>query len=360
MLLIILSIAVFFLGTLDVFRVPVRQSIYRMGSYWQNFTEPDVSDETPKIKRLMTTSTHPVIQIIEISCLIFFSIEFMFRFAVCPWKVLLLKNITTILDLVYIIPAWIVVFVEVTHGLFWQTEDGLTLFIFIEAIEIFRVFRIFRFIKHHKGLRILYLACRNSLSELSLLLVFVAFNTTIFASFIYCAEAYSPDQFQNAFQGMWWALITMTTVGYGDMYPQSLLGYFVGSLCALTGILMIQMPIPVIVSNFHAYYGLRIPDDEHENSLLHSPIPRRSESEQPCDKTESEKSESGRNSTVSLQDTKKTDDSATPTSHSPGIDIPLPDSSKPTRTVADIVSHVCDNKVKIVVESDSFEKVNLD
>lgn len=258
MFLVVLSILSFFIGSIESCRVPLKDSIYRTGIY----QEPNVTDEPPKIKRLLTTSPHPSLQIIELSCLLFFSIEFVFRFAVCPWKIRLLKTAYTFIDLLYILPVWTVIFVEVTHGAFWQTKNGHKVFIVIKTIEIFRVLRIFRFIKHHRGLRVLYLALKNSSSELLLLVVFVAFNTTIFASFIYCTEAYSPEYFQNAFQGMWWSLVTMTTVGYGDMYPQSLLGYVVGGMCALTGIIMIQMPIPIIVSNFHSYYGLNIPEKD--------------------------------------------------------------------------------------------------
>ena len=91
-----------------------------------------------------------------------------------------------------------------------------------------------------------------------LLIFFLVLFIVIFASLIYYAERLqkNPDNdFTSIPIGLWWSIVTMTTVGYGDMVPKTYAGMMVGGLCALTGVLTIALPVPVIVANFAMYYS---------------------------------------------------------------------------------------------------------
>jgi len=128
----------------------------------------------------------------------------------------------------------------------------------LEFFSIIRIMRLFKLTRHSSGLKILIQTFRASAKELTLLVFFLVLGIVIFASLVYYAEriqANPHNDFNSIPLGLWWALVTMTTVGYGDMAPKTYVGMFVGALCALAGVLTIALPVPVIVSNFAMYYS---------------------------------------------------------------------------------------------------------
>ena len=99
---------------------------------------------------------------------------------------------------------------------------------------------------------------KASAHELFMLIYFLVLGIVIYASLVYYAERTQVNP-KNSFDsipiGLWWAIVTMTTVGYGDLTPKTYLGMLVGSMCAVTGVLTIALPVPVIVSNFALFYS---------------------------------------------------------------------------------------------------------
>lgn len=127
-----------------------------------------------------------------------------------------------------------------------------------EFFSITRIFRLFKLTRHYGGLKLLIHTFTASMRELMLLIFFLVLFIVIFASLIYYAERLqkNPDNdFTSIPIGLWWSIVTMTTVGYGDMVPKTYMGMMVGGLCALTGVLTIALPVPVIVANFAMYYS---------------------------------------------------------------------------------------------------------
>lgn len=128
----------------------------------------------------------------------------------------------------------------------------------LDFFSIIRILRLFKLTRHSRGLKILVHTFRASAKELFLLVFFLMLGIVIFASLVYYAErlqANPHNDFKSIPEGLWWAIVTMTTVGYGDMVPRTYAGMMIGAVCALSGVLTIALPVPVIVSNFTMFYS---------------------------------------------------------------------------------------------------------
>ncbi|XP_010639192.1 potassium voltage-gated channel subfamily A member 7 [Fukomys damarensis] len=191
--------------------------------------------------------------VVETLCICWFSFELLVRLLACPSKAIFFKNVMNLIDFVAILPYFVALGTELARQR-GVGQPAMSLAI-LRVIRLVRVFRIFKLSRHSKGLQILGQTLRASMRELGLLIFFLFIGVVLFSSAVYFAEVDSVEtHFTSIPESFWWAVVTMTTVGYGDMAPVTVGGKIVGSLCAIAGVLTISLPVPVIVSNFSYFY----------------------------------------------------------------------------------------------------------
>uniref|UniRef100_A0A8C2SQB4 Potassium voltage-gated channel subfamily C member 3 n=1 Tax=Coturnix japonica TaxID=93934 RepID=A0A8C2SQB4_COTJA len=208
-----------------------------------------VGNGTASPVAVVEVETEPFLTYVEGTCVVWFTFEFLMRVSFCPDKRDFIKSSLNIIDFVAILPFYLEVGLR---GL--SSKAAKDVLGFLRVVRFVRILRIFKLTRHFVGLRVLGHTLRASTNEFLLLVIFLALGVLIFATMIYYAD--DPTHFKNIPIGFWWAVVTMTTLGYGDMYPMTWSGMLVGALCALAGVLTIAMPVPVIVNNFGMYYSL--------------------------------------------------------------------------------------------------------
>lgn len=139
-----------------------------------------------------------------------------------------------IVDLLSIIPTYIGVFVTGTHSLS-----------VIRSLRLLRIFRVLKMGQFLGEANLLIRSLKASKAKIIVFLVFVLSLTFILGSLMYIVE--SPEAgFTSIPRSIYWAIVTLTTVGYGDIAPQTDLGQFIASIVMLTGYAIIAVPTGII------------------------------------------------------------------------------------------------------------------
>ncbi|XP_034756512.1 potassium voltage-gated channel subfamily F member 1-like [Etheostoma cragini] len=196
---------------------------------------------------------NPTLEIIETVCIGWFTIEYILRLISSPNKTKFVLGFMNIIDFMAIMPFFVVLILTSFGTGVMELANVQQA---VQALRIMRIARIFKLARHSSGLQTLTSALKSSFKELGLLLMYMGVGVFLFSALGYTMEQNHPETlFTSIPQSFWWAVITMTTVGYGDVYPKTTLGRCNAAISFLCGVIAIALPIHPIINNFVLFYN---------------------------------------------------------------------------------------------------------
>ncbi|CAG2175991.1 unnamed protein product, partial [Oppiella nova] len=209
-----------------------------------------------------------ILEILEGLCVGWFTLEYGLRLIAAPNKYRFLKGALNIIDLLAIVPYFGLMLLNSSatkESTQWSDLQRLLL-----ALRCVRILRVLRLGRHSHGLRVLGQTLLNSGRELGLLALSVAIAIIIFSTLAYYAEKDVPETlFTSIPSTFWWACITMTTVGYGDVVPATMFGKAVAVACCMSGVVVVALPIPIMVTKFTELYKKQL---RRERTIQHREV----------------------------------------------------------------------------------------
>ncbi|XP_070590629.1 voltage-gated potassium channel regulatory subunit KCNG3 isoform X2 [Erythrolamprus reginae] len=209
-------------------------------------------------------------RIIEAICIGWFTAECIVRFIVSKDKCEFVKRPLNIIDLLAITPYYISMLMTIFTGENSQLQRaGVTL----RVLRMMRIFWVIKLARHFIGLQTLGLTLKRCYREMVMLLVFVCVAMAIFSALAQLLEhglkIGKPNEgYASIPAACWWVIISMTTVGYGDVCPITVPGRILGGICVVSGIVLLALPITFIYHSFvQCYHELKFRSARYSRSL---------------------------------------------------------------------------------------------
>jgi voltage-gated potassium channel len=176
----------------------------------------------------------PWLRAIEWAFTILFTIEYMLRLACVERRLRYATSFFGVIDLASILPTYLSLFVPGTQYL-----------LVIRILRVLRVFRILKLVEYVGEAEVLMIALRQSRRKISVFIATVAALTVVLGAFMYLIEGDAAG-FTSIPKSIYWTIVTITTVGYGDIIPSSPLGQAIAGLIMLLGYAIIAVPTGIV------------------------------------------------------------------------------------------------------------------
>ncbi|MBK3517417.1 ion transporter [Carboxylicivirga marina] len=175
--------------------------------------------------------------IAEWAVTILFTVEYVLRIWIVDKPRKYIFSFFGVIDLLAILPTYLGLIV-----------GGSQMLIVVRALRLIRIFRILKLTRYVKEASALWSALVTSRNKIGVFLFVVLILVTIMGTVMYIIENPYNESFRSIPESLYWAIVTLTTVGYGDIAPVTMLGKFVAGLIMITGYAIIAVPTGIVTS----------------------------------------------------------------------------------------------------------------
>ncbi len=177
-----------------------------------------------------------VLKIFEWAITLIFTVEYVLRVLIVKKPLRYVFSFYGIIDFLAVIPTYFGLFIVGSHSL-----------VVIRVLRLLRIFRILKLTRYTQAGRNLGRAMWASREKISVFIFFVITLVVIIGTVIYLVEG-EANGFSSIPRGIYWAIVTLTTVGYGDISPQTPLGQFLASIVMIMGYAIIAVPTGIVTA----------------------------------------------------------------------------------------------------------------
>lgn len=181
--------------------------------------------------------------VVEWMFTVFFTIEYLLRLYCVLRPMRYATSFFGIIDLLAILPSYLALFLPTAQY-----------FLIIRAFRLIRIFRIFKMAHFINEGDIIIQALRASRAKITVFLTFVSLLVIIIGAVMYLIEGGSNEGFSSIPRGVYWSVVTLTTVGYGDITPRTELGQLISAVVMILGYAIIAVPTGIVSAEFVKEY----------------------------------------------------------------------------------------------------------
>ena len=185
----------------------------------------------------------------ETAVMVWFTMEYLLRVVSAPKRLKFFTSFMGVIDLVVVLPYYINLSLN-------EELKTFNLAVF-RILRMFRVFRVFKLTRYSTGMKVLGKTIVESLGQLVALFLCLFLSAIVFASCLYYMEfdSNNTDTFKSIPDSFWYVIITMSSVGYGDVIPSTYIGRITAAFCMVSGIVVLLcLPTPVFITHFGRFY----------------------------------------------------------------------------------------------------------